>query len=306
MYSIKKVAEMLDIPSVTLRAWENRYSAVNPMRTESGYRVYSDENIEDLRWLKEQVEVHHINISQAVRMLKARKEEKDRVHSLSNLSLSTTTDAYQNMRDQIFQKLFHFQGEQANALIDFGFSMYGYDAMFYHILVPVLVRVGDEWETGKATVAQEHYMTGLISQRFYQFFHIFPINTKLPKVLSFCPEGEYHHVGLLLFSLFLRKNGLEVLYLGASTPMDGVMQIIADQDIQMVCMSVTNPTQVPSCDALVTQMTERYPHLLFVLGGKGYEKAEKTTYPKSIITESPEQWQTWFNNSGYFGTNVHR
>ncbi|WP_369294407.1 MerR family transcriptional regulator, partial [Escherichia coli] len=34
MYSIKKVAEMLDIPSVTLRAWENRYSAVNPIRTE--------------------------------------------------------------------------------------------------------------------------------------------------------------------------------------------------------------------------------------------------------------------------------
>lgn len=297
---------MLDIPSVTLRAWENRYSAVNPIRTESGYRVYSDENIEDLRWLKEQVEVQHINISQAVRMLKARKEETARVHSLSTLGLSTTTDAYQNMRDQIFQKLLHFQGEQANALIDFGFSMYGYEAMFYQILVPLLVRVGDEWEEGKASVAQEHYMTGLISQRFYQFFHVFPINTHLPKVLSFCPEGEFHHVGLLLFSLFLRKNGLEVLYLGANTPMDGVMQIIAEQNIQMVCMAVSNPIQVPSCDALVTQMTEKYPNLLFVLGGKGYENAEKTMYPKWVITEPSEEWQTWFNDSGYFGAKVQR
>lgn len=297
---------MLDIPTVTLRAWENRYSAVNPIRTEAGYRVYSDENIEDLRWLKEQVEEQHINISQAVRMLKARKEETARVQSLSVLGLSTATDAYQNMRDQIYQKLLHFQGEQANALIDFGFSMYGYEAMFYQILVPLLVKVGDEWEAGKATVAQEHYMTGLISRRFYQFFHVFPINAHLPKVLSFCPEGEFHHVGLLLFSLFLRKNGLEVIYLGANTPMDGVMQIIADQDIQMVCMAVSNSTQVASCDALVTQMTERYPNLIFVLGGKGYENAEKMTYPKWVITEPSEQWQTWFNNSGYFGTNVQR
>ncbi len=294
---------MLNIPSVTLRAWENRYLAVDPMRTESGYRVYSEENIEDLRWLKEQVEDHDINISQAVRMLKARKEEKSRVQYVSDLGQGTTTDAYQNMRDQIFQKLFHFQGEQANALIDFGFSMYGYDAMLHHILVPVLVRVGDEWEEGKASVAQEHYMTGVISQRFYQFFHVFPINTHLPKALSFCPEGEYHHVGLLLFSLFLRKNGLEVLYLGASTPMDGVMQIIADQDIQMVCMAVTNVTQVPDCDALVTQMTERYPNLIFVLGGKGYENAGSTTYPKWVMTEPSEQWQDWFIQSGHFGAN---
>ena len=48
-------------------------------------------------------------------------------------------------------------------------------------------------------------MTQLISQRFYQFFHLFPIYPHLPKVLALCPEGEHHQVGLLLFSLFMRK-----------------------------------------------------------------------------------------------------
>ncbi|WP_440113692.1 MerR family transcriptional regulator [Paenibacillus sp. QZ-Y1] len=33
MYSIKQVAATLGIPAVTLRAWENRYSAVTPERT---------------------------------------------------------------------------------------------------------------------------------------------------------------------------------------------------------------------------------------------------------------------------------
>ena len=73
VYSIKQVAAMLGIPTVTLRAWENRYSAVTPERTESGYRMYTEENVADLRWLKEQVELHQTNISEAVRMLKVNK-----------------------------------------------------------------------------------------------------------------------------------------------------------------------------------------------------------------------------------------
>ncbi|WP_426252609.1 hypothetical protein [Paenibacillus pabuli] len=72
-------------------------------------------------------------------------------------------------------------------------------------------------------------MTQLISQRFYQFFHLFPIYPHLPKVLAMCPEGEHHQIGLLLYSLFMRKNGAEVLYLGANTPEEGIFPIIREQ-----------------------------------------------------------------------------
>lgn len=42
---------MLDIPSVTLRAWESRYEAVMFLRMESGYRMYTEENLQDFKWL---------------------------------------------------------------------------------------------------------------------------------------------------------------------------------------------------------------------------------------------------------------
>lgn len=71
----------------------------------------------------------------------------------------TMEEAYARMADQIYDSLYNFQGERANGLIDFGFTMYGYDSMFYHVLVPILVRVGDAWEQGRASVAQEHFMT---------------------------------------------------------------------------------------------------------------------------------------------------
>lgn len=293
VYSIKQVSEILGIPTVTLRAWENRYKAVNPMRTDSGYRLYSKDHLEDLRWLKDQVENHHTPISQAVRMLKARQEEKN---SLSIPEASDTGGAdiaYQKMTEQIYEALYHYQGERANALIDFGFSLYGYDAMFYRVLVPVLVRVGDEWEKGRATVAQEHYMTSLVSQRFYQFFHLFPIHPDLPKALAFCPEGEHHQVGLMLFSLFMRKHGMEVLYLGANTPSEGVIQLLREQHVDMVCVSVSTTAQVPSCDELLEELAGEHPHIRFVLGGKGYENSSERRFPESVIGDSVEHWQQW-------------
>lgn len=297
MYSIKQVVEMLDIPSVTLRAWESRYQAVTPERTESGYRLYSQENIEDLRWLKEQTEKQGISISHAVRLLRAHKDKRleDRIIGAGG---GTPEEAFDKMKHQIYTALLEFQGERANALIDFGFSLYGYESMFHQVLVPVLVKVGDAWEEGSATVAQEHYMTHMISNRFYQFFHVFPVYSHLPKVLAFCPAGEHHQVGLLLFSLFLRKNGVEVIYLGANTPEEGVMDMLAKQSrIGAICLSVTDKELVPYCERLMERLEKVCPEAEFIVGGKAYEGTEsRTSRARYVMNEPAARWQSWFED----------
>ncbi|QOS81474.1 B12-binding domain-containing protein [Paenibacillus sp. JNUCC31] len=197
---------MLAPPSVLADFYyhpDNNIDAERPIQW-----IQLTEIVEDLRWLKEQVEQHQTNISEAVRMLKANKTTPPPEAALPTpltAPVPTMDEAYERIADQIYDSLYNFQGGRANGLIDSGFTMYGYDSMFYHVLVPILVRVGDAWEQGRASVAQEHFMTQLISQRFYQFFHLFPIYPHLPKVLAMCPEGEHHQVGLLLFSLFMRK-----------------------------------------------------------------------------------------------------
>ncbi|SMF66667.1 Predicted transcriptional regulators [Paenibacillus uliginis N3/975] len=295
MYSIKQVSTMLDMPTVTIRAWENRYGAVNPLRTESGYRMYCPEDIEDLRWLKEQVEQKGISISQAARLLKADKAAQSKAGSFPVLAPMGADEAFDQLSGQIYEALFEFQGERANKLIDYGFSIYGYDAMFYKILVPVLVRAGDAWQHGQASVAQEHFITELVSRRFLQFFHLFPIHSYLPKALSFCPDGEYHQVGLMLFSLLLRRSGLDVFYLGPNTPLDGLLHIIGAHRIGIVCISITDPDFVPKVDEFIRLTSSHYPSVRFLLGGPGFEGENTTAYPNSVLSEPPEKWQEWIN-----------
>ena len=56
VYSIGAVARMLDIPSATLRAWEERYSVITPGRSEGSQRLYSRAQVEQLRFIKSQLE----------------------------------------------------------------------------------------------------------------------------------------------------------------------------------------------------------------------------------------------------------
>ena len=56
IYSIGAVARMLDIPTSTLRGWEERYSVVTPDRSQGSQRLYSRSQVEQLRFIKAEIE----------------------------------------------------------------------------------------------------------------------------------------------------------------------------------------------------------------------------------------------------------
>jgi DNA-binding transcriptional MerR regulator len=56
VYSIGAVARMLDIPTSTLRAWEERYSVITPLRSDGSQRLYSRAQVEQLRFIKSRLD----------------------------------------------------------------------------------------------------------------------------------------------------------------------------------------------------------------------------------------------------------
>src|ERR1700686_5738521 len=56
VYSIGAVARMLDIPTSTLRAWEERYAVITPLRSDGSQRLYSRAQVEQLRFIKSKLE----------------------------------------------------------------------------------------------------------------------------------------------------------------------------------------------------------------------------------------------------------
>ncbi len=56
IYSIGSVARMLGLSQPAIRSWEDRYGLIVAERSEGGRRVYTRDQLEQLRFVKERVD----------------------------------------------------------------------------------------------------------------------------------------------------------------------------------------------------------------------------------------------------------
>lgn len=299
MYNIKKVSDIVGIPVLTIRAWENRYRIITPNRSEGGHRLFSEEDINKLKFLKRQIDEHGLKISEAVRMLQRTEFQA----AAEKTTIALTSHSYEPIMNELYEHLIKYNTFQANASIDLAFSLYPYEIVFRHILIPVLHRIGSEWEEGLVTVAQEHFASQIIMHRFSQLFRILPIDPSLPKALAFCPEGEHHHLGLMHFSLFLKKKGIDVIYLGPNTPLSGIKNVIEMKSISIVAISATDSISVDKLIRWIKSCCQ--PHLKFVLGGAALESlAEQLDIP-NVFCPALNQWEQCYSSLFEMNANIH-
>lgn len=73
VYSISAVARMLDVPVATLRTWEDRYEQVIPARNASGHRLFSRDQVEQLKFVRARMS-EGASVADAHRLLAERAE----------------------------------------------------------------------------------------------------------------------------------------------------------------------------------------------------------------------------------------
>lgn len=290
MYSMKRASELLDIPVGTIRAWENRYGIISPIRSSGGHRLLSDEDLARLGFLKEQIEKNGLKISEAVERLKQSRSAPAEQAAAPPIH----GQMYDQLVDKLYAELIQFDSAQADQTIDLAFALYDVEDTLRYIFVPVLYRVGMEWEAGKIKVVQEHFASETIMRRLSALFRVFPINPGLPVVLAFCPEGERHHLGLLSFSLYLRKRGVNVLYAGPDTPLKELDGIIESQHISYVASSVTDPLHTEKLMTWIEATALKHPDLRFLLGGAAFEPpSSRRPVQANVRYLSADRWEDW-------------
>ena len=56
VYSIQAVADATGVPQTTLRHWEKAYGLVVPSRTQGGHRLFSEDDVRRIKWLKRKID----------------------------------------------------------------------------------------------------------------------------------------------------------------------------------------------------------------------------------------------------------
>lgn len=288
-YNIKAISNMVGIQPGTLRAWERRYQILNPVRNDSGHRLYTEEDLRKLKWLTEKVS-GGFTISQAVSLLETESS------TVGTFEEEGEVDSPQKIRDELLTMLLSFEEGKAQDLINHAFSLYSVEKVVIDILGSLLVTVGDMWEKGRITSAHEHYTTQVLKTRISMIFYSLPSNGLLPKAIAVCGPNETHEVGLLVFTLFLRRKGFEVIYLGSSIEDKDVELIVKEVDPTFLFMSCTMMENAEKTLNLTNQMIKKFPHLKVGLGGyvfDGLDSKRKGEAQPFILGNTKEEWNSW-------------
>jgi len=292
-YNIKAVSKMLGIQAGTLRAWERRYNMIAPVRNESGHRLYTDEHIKILKWLISKVN-NGFSISQAVNLLETNQVLLD--DNVGIVDGEEPIDRSLNLMDELLQALLQFDENKAHDLLNEAFSLYSVEKVVIDILGTLLVKIGDKWETGKITSAHEHFASSFLRSRIGMILHTLPIAGFLPKVIAVCGPDESHELGLLIFTLFLRRKGFEVIYLGGSIAEGDIDIVLKEVKPDFLFLSCTLVKNVKKTLDLIDHLSEEFHQLKIGIGGKAFSKVTAPIlepYIRYLVGDDKPQWERW-------------
>ena len=137
------------------------------------------------------------------------------------------------------------------------------DVVLRDVLMPYLHELGERWERGEASVAQEHFASNLVRGRLMALARSWDRGGG-PRALLACAEGELHDLPLVGFGLALREHGWRISYLGADTPVASVVDTTRALTPDAVVISGTTSG---AFDAIATRLREIALHApLYVAG----------------------------------------
>ena len=120
-----------------------------------------------------------------------------------------------------------FDDAGAQAAFDRLVATFSIEAVTTTAVLPYLRALGDRWRDGDASVAQEHFATGVLRARLLGLARGWDRGAG-PRALLACPSGERHDLGLIILGLALRDRGWRVTFLGPDTPIQ-TLAAAADQ-----------------------------------------------------------------------------
>ena len=253
-----------------MRIWEQRYKIVEPQRTDTNIRYYTDDQLKLILNIS-LLNRNGMRISQIANMSEEERQRKiseidDKEIQYEN-QIKSLTFSMIDIREDVFEKIIN------TSILQIGFEM-----TMIRIVYPFLERVGTLWRSGAISPAQEHFISNLIRQKMVVAIdgQTTPVLHEKPKFLLFTPEGDFHELSLLFMHYLLRSRGVAAIYLGANVPFQDLANIIDEHEPDHIFMvMMVKPNRI-SVEAYLKQFADKYSNKrMLITGQKALEKPER-------------------------------
>ena len=292
-YSMAQVEALTGIKAHTLRIWERRYDFLNPSRTSTNIRYYSDVQLV-------QLVNFGILLRNGYKISKVEKMPQDQVHELVNQILSLTDDrGNQNDKEDI----------KSLTLAMLAMDEFKFDKIFkVHVIrkgllgtvrdliYPFLHHIGILWNTQKTMPAQEHFISCLIRKKIISAIDAIPHPpVQAKKIVFFLLEDEHHEIGILLASFIAAERGFKVFYLGQNVPSENIHEVLSITNADFIMSMFVAPK--PDKTVIQIQDVLKTTSVPFLISGNTGNFSSLINNDRIIYLESPESFIDFLNDN---------
>ncbi len=266
-FTIAAVERETGLSKDVLRVWERRYAFPEPVRGESGERLYPLAQVERLCLIKRLMD-------QGYRPGKLMGMATAELIELAPRKPSSTspTDAGTSAElDDLIQLVTKHDIAGYGQTLQQLLARKGLALFVQDIVAPLSNRVGAEWERGTLKVFEEHLFTELTKRVLRQAIASLPTHAQQrPYVVLTTLPGEQHMLGLLMVEALFALEGAKCIPLGAELPLTEITQAAIAHRADIVGLSFSSAFPQRQISTLLKQLRELLPASIQLwVGGSG-------------------------------------
>lgn len=232
LLDIDQVTQLTSLSQATLRNWEKRYDFPRPQRSQGGHRLYDMEEVRKIRDVNGLCK-KGMKVKEAI--------EKVVNSGTDDSSLSTSLELpFETLNDSltlILESLYRYDGFAAQEYLSrLGMRLSETDLL--EIIYPrLLQQVGEDWESQRINIAQEHFSWGFLRKNLLSFSKMIPSSKFQPKAILTTLSGELHEGALIILGAYLSLKGWNITYLGVDLPAEDLGHACEAIKPDMICLS---------------------------------------------------------------------
>ena len=198
-----------------------------------------------------------------------------------NIDFSKSMKLNDSLQVNLLEKLKSYEiNEILKIYNDYTKSIYSLLDFYEKILIPVLYKIGDQWENGEIDVATEHVCSNAVNNLIDL---INQQNTKknlknyrdTKSIVLSTPEGELHSIGCKIIESLLLEKGYEVYNITSPLPTNSIESYLDNTNPGVILISVTLEENINSAIRLVYEIRKSF-QIPIIVGGNALKFASKS------------------------------
>jgi MerR family transcriptional regulator, light-induced transcriptional regulator len=264
---IGELSRRLGVSEHVLRAWESRYDLLHPVRSAGGFRLYSAADERRIRQMQGHL-ADGLSAAEAARSV-LRDDRGDGADLAKGLAVAAGPDlavsGVGELSAALRQALDAFDEPGAQAVLDRLVSDLSLTTVLRDVVLRYLAELGERWQRGTASIAQEHFASNIIRGRLAGLARGWG-GGHGPRAVLACPPGEQHDMALMIFGIVLNRNGWRIDYFGPSTPVEELERAVGTTRPDLVVLAATRPDAFEPVRPQLAALARRAP---LALAGAG-------------------------------------